>query len=67
MDGFETIHYFGDKTLPVLVLFQLSYIIKLKGGNDYEIFAHERTVGHSVRFRFTQINSFEFEIVIEKI
>lgn len=35
LDGFEKIHFFGDKTLP--------------GGNDYEIFAHERTVGHSVR------------------
>ncbi|MCO5555136.1 hypothetical protein L7F22_008677 [Adiantum nelumboides] len=33
-DGFKTIHFFGDKTY--------------KGGNDYEIFSDERTVGHSV-------------------
>jgi len=31
---FKTIHFFGDKTY--------------KGGNDYEIFTDERTVGHSV-------------------
>ncbi len=28
------IHFFGDKTSP--------------GGNDYEIFADDRTIGHSV-------------------
>ncbi|XP_014665756.1 PREDICTED: phosphomannomutase 2-like isoform X1 [Priapulus caudatus] len=33
-DGFKTIHFFGDKTIP--------------GENDYEIFADERTIGHSV-------------------
>ncbi|KAI0272459.1 eukaryotic phosphomannomutase [Gloeopeniophorella convolvens] len=33
-EGFEEIHFFGDKTF--------------KGGNDYEIFADPRTVGHSV-------------------
>jgi len=33
-EGFEEIHFFGDKTY--------------KGGNDYEIFADPRTVGHSV-------------------
>ncbi|KAL3109368.1 hypothetical protein niasHT_015213 [Heterodera trifolii] len=31
---FETIHFFGDKTS--------------KGGNDYEIFEHSDTVGHTV-------------------
>lgn len=31
---YEAIHFFGDKTLP--------------GGNDYEIFIHPGTVGHSV-------------------
>lgn len=31
---YETIHFFGDKTF--------------KGGNDYEIYEDERTVGHSV-------------------
>jgi len=31
---FTEVHFFGDKTSP--------------GGNDYEIFSHPRTVGHSV-------------------
>jgi len=33
-DGFEEIHFFGDKTY--------------QGGNDYEIFTDKRTIGHSV-------------------
>ncbi|KAF8825898.1 hypothetical protein HHX47_DHR6000632 [Lentinula edodes] len=33
-EGFEEIHFFGDKTY--------------KGGNDYEIFSDPRTIGHSV-------------------
>ncbi|KAI8492605.1 Phosphomannomutase 1 [Branchiostoma belcheri] len=33
-DGFKTIHFFGDKTMA--------------GGNDHEIFADPRTVGHTV-------------------
>ncbi|KAI0060958.1 eukaryotic phosphomannomutase [Artomyces pyxidatus] len=33
-EGFESIHFFGDKTY--------------KGGNDYEIFTDPRTIGHSV-------------------
>ncbi|PAV20074.1 eukaryotic phosphomannomutase [Pyrrhoderma noxium] len=33
-EGFEEIHFFGDKTY--------------QGGNDYEIFADPRTIGHSV-------------------
>ncbi|KIY52930.1 eukaryotic phosphomannomutase [Fistulina hepatica ATCC 64428] len=33
-EGFEEIHFFGDKTY--------------KGGNDYEIFTDPRTIGHSV-------------------
>jgi len=31
---FDEIHFFGDKTF--------------EGGNDYEIFSHERTIGHTV-------------------
>lgn len=31
---YDVIHFFGDKTF--------------QGGNDYEIFSHERTVGHTV-------------------
>eukprot|EP00898_Chlorokybus_atmophyticus_P001516 jgi/Chlat1/2365/Chrsp17S02640 len=34
LDDFKEIHFFGDKTY--------------KGGNDYEIFESERTVGHTV-------------------
>jgi len=33
-NGFQTIHFFGDKTQP--------------GENDYEIFSDPRTIGHSV-------------------
>jgi len=33
-EGFEEIHFFGDKTY--------------EGGNDYEIFMDSRTIGHSV-------------------
>ncbi|CAH1273774.1 PMM2 [Branchiostoma lanceolatum] len=33
-DGYKTIHFFGDKTMP--------------GGNDHEIFADPRTIGHTV-------------------
>jgi len=33
-EGFEEIHFFGDKTY--------------KGGNDFEIFSDPRTIGHSV-------------------
>jgi phosphomannomutase len=31
---YDEIHFFGDKTFV--------------GGNDYEIFSHERTIGHTV-------------------
>jgi phosphomannomutase len=31
---YKNIHFFGDKAFP--------------GGNDYEIFSDERTVGHAV-------------------
>lgn len=31
---YDEIHFFGDKTFA--------------GGNDYEIFSHERTIGHTV-------------------
>ncbi|GLC41666.1 hypothetical protein PLESTB_000690900 [Pleodorina starrii] len=34
LTDFDEIHFFGDKTYP--------------GGNDYEIFTSERTVGHTV-------------------
>lgn len=33
-DGYDTIYFFGDKTMP--------------GGNDYEIFSDPRTVGYTV-------------------
>ena len=34
LDQFETVHFFGDKTYA--------------GGNDHEIFASARTIGHTV-------------------
>jgi len=34
LDGFDEIHFFGDKTF--------------KGGNDYEIFESDLTIGHAV-------------------
>jgi len=34
-EGFEEIHFFGDKTF--------------KGGNDYEIYSDPRTIGHTVK------------------
>ncbi|TDL23691.1 eukaryotic phosphomannomutase [Rickenella mellea] len=34
-EGFEEIHFFGDKTY--------------EGGNDYEIYSDPRTIGHSVK------------------
>jgi len=34
LDSYKVIHFFGDKTQP--------------GGNDYEIFSHPRTIGHTV-------------------
>lgn len=33
-ENWKEIHFFGDKTYP--------------GGNDYEIFSDERTIGHTV-------------------
>ena len=33
-DGYNTVHFFGDKTHP--------------GGNDHEIWASDKTVGHTV-------------------
>ena len=35
LDEFPTVYFFGDKTFP--------------GGNDYEIFSHERTKGYTVQ------------------
>ncbi|KAJ2520059.1 Phosphomannomutase 1, partial [Coemansia sp. RSA 2049] len=34
-EGFTKIHFFGDKTF--------------KGGNDWEIYNHDDTIGHSVK------------------
>ncbi|GME67909.1 unnamed protein product [[Candida] boidinii] len=34
-EGFDTIHFFGDKAYP--------------GGNDWEIYSDDRTVGHAVK------------------
>eukprot|EP00108_Taenia_solium_P010445 TsM_000967100 transcript=TsM_000967100 gene=TsM_000967100 len=34
LEDYDTIHFFGDRTM--------------EGGNDFEIFSHPRTIGHSV-------------------
>ncbi|KAI9503916.1 phosphomannomutase [Coemansia spiralis] len=34
-EGFTTIHFFGDKAF--------------EGGNDWEIYSHEATIGHSIK------------------
>ncbi|KAJ2376919.1 Phosphomannomutase 1, partial [Coemansia sp. RSA 2611] len=34
-EGFDTIHFFGDKTF--------------EGGNDYEIYHHPEITGHAVK------------------
>lgn len=52
-EGFEEIHFFGDKTykvqfVPWLPLAAFLTPVYLQGGNDYEIFSDPRTIGHSV-------------------
>ena len=49
-EGFEEIHFFGDKTYKVRVptpSFPILISIH-QGGNDYEIFEDPRTTGHTV-------------------
>jgi phosphomannomutase len=43
--GFKEIHFLGDKTAPVCVLLPG---LTTQGGNDYEIYMSDETVGHSV-------------------
>jgi len=54
LTDYKEIHFFGDKTFevnpnpkpkpnPNLIF------INKKGGNDYEIFIDERTIGHTVK------------------
>ncbi|KAK8819577.1 hypothetical protein WA556_002565, partial [Blastocystis sp. ATCC 50177/Nand II] len=45
LKDYETIHFFGDKTMP--------------GGNDYEIFSDARTIGHTVTGPFDTIKQCE--------
>jgi phosphomannomutase len=51
-EGFEEIHFFGDKTYQVsghyAVFPKPSLLTEMKGGNDYEIFTDKRTIGHTV-------------------
>ena len=51
LEGFENIYFFGDKTFP--------------GGNDYEIYAHEKTKGYSVKNFNETINHLN-ELFLEK-
>jgi phosphomannomutase len=48
-EGFEEIHFFGDKVSPgcfcvATKLTRQTYM----GGNDYEIYEDKRTIGHTV-------------------
>jgi phosphomannomutase len=52
-EGFEEIHFFGDKTYKVWfsTWFQVATFglnVYVQGGNDFEIFSDPRTIGHSV-------------------
>jgi len=58
--GFQTIHFFGDKTRRVrgsvlesvrvtMEWLRLTAAICAQGGNDYEIFKDTRTEGHAVK------------------
>ena len=58
---YDEIHFFGDKTNKVRASFfrDLDCLVSTKllifvlhifqGGNDYEIYTSERTIGHSVK------------------
>lgn len=43
LSRYDTIHFFGDKTMP--------------GGNDFEIFMHPRVHGHTVRGPYDTMES----------
>jgi len=49
-EGFEEIHFFGDKTYQVCdhCLIKPGSLTRIQGGNDYEIFTDKRTIGHTV-------------------
>ena len=53
-EGFEEIHFFGDKTHLVSFQWLIQWLLRgwvdqhRQGGNDHEIYMDPRTVGHSV-------------------
>lgn len=50
-EGFQEIHFFGDKTYPVRKNSSVrprDFPDALQGGNDYEIYSDKRVIGHSV-------------------
>ena len=52
-EGFEEIHFFGDKTYKVLLVYLYNltcdeHKLRPQGGKDWEIFNDPRTIGHSV-------------------
>jgi phosphomannomutase len=50
-EKFEEIHFFGDKTDKVICICYFNtraLNANLKGGNDYELFIDDRTIGHTV-------------------
>ena len=52
--GFDEIHFFGDKTYEVrgldsrAVFGSRADVLAHQGGNDYEIFVSDKTIGHTV-------------------
>lgn len=52
--GFDEIHFFGDKTYEVrgldsrAVFGSRTDVLAHQGGNDYEIFESDKTIGHTV-------------------
>jgi phosphomannomutase len=51
-EGYEEIHFFGDKTYKVSLgipnIRKYAECFLFQGGNDYEIFTDPRTIGHTV-------------------
>jgi phosphomannomutase len=50
-EGFEEIHFFGDKThkAGTSCLAIAGPLTQRQGGNDYEIYSDSRTTGHTVK------------------
>lgn len=49
LNEYQKIYFFGDKTEKVRNKLFLKKNFNKKGGNDFEIFNHERTIGYTVK------------------